>query len=132
MVKVVWLQILKIDLDYLLGKISLTIHKPSNLSWSIGNGNNFFYLWIPIPNVSLNLPKIWEGPNTYSPFFKLVETEYWETNRYFNYTKFKPIFAYRWIIEIKLFVNSISICNFSVSIVFYCIYLQKHCLNVTQ
>jgi len=35
-----------------------------------------FYLQIQIPNVSSNLPKIQEGPNTYSPFIKLVENEY--------------------------------------------------------
>ncbi len=69
-------------------------------------------------NVSLNFPKIQEGPNTYSPFIELVETKYWETNRYLNYTEFKLKLAYRWKTEIKLFVNS-CICNFLVPIVFY-------------
>jgi len=34
--------------------------------------------------VSSNLPKIKEGPNTYSPFIKLLKSEYQYTSTYSN------------------------------------------------
>ncbi len=76
------------------------------MQW-LGNCDKFYFTFeFELPNVSLNLPKIQERPNTYLPFIKLVKSEYQSTNRYSNKRKYKLILAYQWKTEIKLFVNS--------------------------
>jgi hypothetical protein len=61
--------------------------------------------------------------------FKVSETEYRIVDNFFELTDYKRIFLKVRFNYSKILGNTL---NFSANIIFYCIYLQIHCLNLVQ